>query len=185
MSKLITIAVVLFGINFSAGLQEPLEQYPINSKASPDTFKEYVVNHDDYTLKLSLENTNSNLPILVIEMNLKNNAHFISPLEEKEFTGKFYFDFGSYKNMAIKGQLTENPTSIGKVLYTNNDSTKEKIKWVTENTTYKQPLRFKTIHNFEVYGRIQFTIEPSCTFEEIPFVISYQDGEMVFVEPKC
>jgi|GEM_PF-4777888 len=185
MSKIITIALVVLSINFSTGFQEPLEQFPINPKTTMDSFKEYTINHDDYTLKLSLENTNSNLPILVIAMDLKNNARFISPLEEKELEGKFYFDFGSYVDMAMEGQLTETPTSVEKVIQTKNESTKEKIKWVTGTTVYKQPLVIKTIHDFEVFGRIQFTVEPNNTFEEIPFAITLKDGEMVFMEPKC
>lgn len=184
MSKLILIAVILAGINISTNLQETQEQIQLNPKVPSDTFKEVTINHDDYTLKISLENANSTQPILVISMDLKNNAKFISPMEEKEFTGKFYFDFGSYEDLALDGQLTETPTSVEKVLYPNNN-TNETIKWVTDNTVYKQPLTIKTINDFEVFGRIQFTIEPRCTFEEIPFGIAYKNGNFIFIDPKC
>ncbi len=39
--------------------------------------------------------------------------------------------------------------------------------------------------NFEVFGRIQFTIEPRCSLEEIPFALSYQNGVIKIYSPKC
>lgn len=184
MNKKITLAVVLLTISFSASPQQSQTELAIEKMETPETFDEVTVNHEDYTLQISLENTHSNNPILVIAMELKNNAHFISPLEEKEFKGKFHFDFGSYKDLGFKGEVSESPISETIVLYPNFNGGGD-TKWVRENTIYKQALHLKTAKDFEVFGRIQFTIEPRCTFEEIPFAISYKDGKMVFIESKC
>ncbi len=183
MNILATIVFVLLSITLSTNLPQSQTHNPINERVAPNTFDEVTVNHEDYILSISIESTD-NQPVLVISMDLKNNAHFISPLEEKDFTGKFYFDFGSYKDLAFEGDVSESPRSVAKVLYPNYTNNEENF-WVTENTTYKQILKLKTTKDFEVYGRIQFTIEPSCTFEEIPFAISYKDGKFTFIDPKC
>lgn len=52
------------------------------------------------------------------------------------------------------------------------------VKWVRQNTHYKQSLKVLSNENFEVYGYIQFTIEPRCTLEKIPFILSYVDGKL-------
>lgn len=183
MNILTTSLLLLLSIAFSISQPQTKTQNPIKKKYTPETFDEFTVNHEDYTLSISIESAN-NQPVLVISMDLKNNTHFISPLEEKDFTGKFYFDFGSYKDLVFEGGFSESPISEAIVLYPNFNGD-QATKWVTENTTYKQSLKFKTIHDFEVYGRIQFTIEPRCTFEEIPFGILYKDGKFTFIDAKC
>ena len=32
--------------------------------------------------------------------------------------------------------------------------------------------------NFEAYGYLQFTIEPRCTLEKVPFILSFVDGKL-------
>ncbi|NOQ92073.1 MAG: hypothetical protein GQ552_05070 [Flavobacteriaceae bacterium] len=183
MNILTTSLLLLLSIAFSIIQPQTKTQNPIKKNYAPETFDKFTVNHEDYTLSISIESAD-NQPVLVISMDLKNNAYFISPLEEKDFTGKFYFDFGSYKDLAFEGEVSESPRSVAKLLYPNYTNNEENL-WITENTTYKQSLKFKTIHDFEVYGRIQFTIEPRCTFEEIPFRILYKDGKFTFLDAKC
>ena len=155
MNKLITLAVVLLSISFSATPQQSQTELAIEKTDTPETFDEVTVNHEDYTLHISLENTQSNNPILVIAMELKNNAHYISPLERKEFTGKFHFDFGSEKDISFIGELTETPAAEAKLLYPNFNPSGKKTLWVQENTTYRQALEIKTANDFKVFGRIQ------------------------------
>lgn len=185
MIKSITIIATLFTIVFSTSRPQSQTQLSTKKATTLETYKEVIVNHEDYTLNISLENTNSNNPVLVIVMELKNKAHFISSMEKKEFSEKFYFDFGSYKDLAFDGKATEIPTAKAKILYPNFKPYGEGILWVIENTIYRQPLHLKNKNDFEVFGRVRFTIEPRCTLEEIPFAISYKDGKMVFIEPKC
>ena len=185
MNKLATIAFVLLSITFSTSQQQSEKTIENIVTVQPETFEEVIVDKKEYTLKISIENTDNKNPILVIEMLLKNGAHFISPLEKKDYTGKFHFDFGSYKDLEFEGEVSESPRSVAKVLYPNYTSKREGTLWITENTIYKQALNLKTTNDFEVFGRVQFTIEPTCTFEETPFAISYKDGKFTFVDPKC
>jgi len=185
MNKLTTIAFVLLSITFSMSQQQSEKTIENSVTVQPETFEEVIVDKKEYTLKISIENTDNKNLVLVIEMVLKNDAHFVSPLEKKDYKGKFHFDFGSYKDLEFEGEVSESPRSVAKVLYPNYTSKREGTLWITENTIYKQALNLKTTNDFEVYGRVQFTIEPTCTFEETPFAISYKDGKFTFVDPKC
>ena len=49
---------------------------------------------------------------------------------------------------------------------------------MAESTTYKHDLKVSSDQDFEVGGMVRFTIEPRCTFEGIPFMISSKDGKL-------
>ena len=134
-----------------------------------------------YTLQIKIEKTENNKHNLIIAIELHNGSSFISPFEKKEFTGKFFMDLGSFDQLAFDGNIIETPRSVA----TFDPYSKEPVIWVIENTTYKQPLNILSEGDFEVFGRVRFTIEPRCTLEEIPFAISYQDGVMTLKSPKC
>jgi hypothetical protein len=75
------------------------------------------------------------------------------------------------QHLQTNGAIIETPLS--KV-----DENEGFVKLVRENTYYKQSLKVLTNENFEVSGHIQFTIEPRCTLEKIPFILSYVDGKL-------
>ncbi|NOR28462.1 MAG: hypothetical protein GQ540_08040 [Lutibacter sp.] len=137
-----------------------------------------------YDIKIEIETTENSTNYLVISLELKNGSYFISPNSKRAFKGKFYMDLGSYEDIDFEGKLLETPLSVEEVdLHPFVNGT---VNWVRVNTTYKQALRIKSKDDFEVFGRIQFTIEPRCTLEEIPFAISVQNGVMKIIEnPKC
>ena len=140
-----------------------------------------TINDELYTLQFKIEKTKNNTHNLVIDMKLHKGSSFISPFEEKEFSGKFYMDLGSYKNLSFNGNVIETPKAIARYDAFGNNL----VIWVDKNTTYKQPLNIKLEEDFEVFGRVRFTIEPRCSLEEISFGISYKDGVMTLFEPKC
>ena len=183
MNILTTLAFLLLSITFSTNQQHTRTILETVKIEKPETFKEFTVNDKDYTLHFKIENSDNQKPSLLIAIELHNNSHYISPNAKRDFSGKFYMDLGSYNDLDFEGDVIETPRSIeeyGSHLFTNG-----LVNWVYVNTTYKQPLQLKTKEKFVVFGRVQFTIEPRCTFEEIPFAISYQDGAMIFVDPKC
>ena len=142
-----------------------------------------TINHEYYDLSIKIEPFKNDYN-LIIEMNPKKGSHFISPKEQKSFSGKFYMDLGSYKNIAFVNCLLETPES--KVEYgPTPENFSIGVKSVYQKTTYTRILKTKTEKDFEVFGRIQFTIEPSCTFEQIPFAIKYKNGKMSLFSPKC
>ncbi|HIP47370.1 MAG TPA: hypothetical protein EYG92_00170 [Lutibacter sp.] len=179
MNKLKLILVVLIGFSFYS-IQKQKE---IQKIEKPNVENGFVINDEDYTIRFKLENTNSQNPILVIAMELKKGAHYISPFAKRDFKGKFYMDLGSYKDIDFEEEIVEIPKSIEEI--DPHPFTNGTVNWVRVNTTYKQALNIKTKGDFEVFGRVRFTIEPRCTLEEIPFAIRIKDGVIKLYSPKC
>ena len=134
-----------------------------------------------YDLQFKIEKTADNKHSLVIAIKLHNGASFISPFETKEFLGKFYMDLGSFKDLSFDENIIETPQAVAEYDGFENAP----VIWVKENTTYKQSLNILSENDFEVLGRLKFTIEPRCSLEEIPFGILYKDGKMTIFSAKC
>lgn len=141
------------------------------------------ITDDLYNLQIKIETTENNKHNLIVSVKLKNDSYFVSPNAKRDFKGKFYMDFGSYNNIDFDGNIIETPLSIEE--YDPHPFVNGYINWVRVNTTYKQPLNMLSDDDFEVFGRLKFTIEPRCTLEEIPFAISCKNGKMKVYSPKC
>ncbi len=183
MNKLTTIALVLLVITYSTSQQQPEETLVTVKMENPEITNGFTVTDDDYTVHFDIENTKEQEATLVISIELHNGSHYISPNAKRDFSGKFYMDLGSDTDLSFEGNVVETPRSVEE--FDPHPFTNGLVNWVRINTTYKQPLLLKSKGDFEVFGKIQFTIEPRCTFEEIPFSISYQNGEMKITLPKC
>jgi hypothetical protein len=135
-------------------------------------FFDDVVREDAlYTTIIRVDKQSNDEHVLSIQMNLKKNGYFVSPTESGAFTGKFTIVLTEPQHVQTNGAIMETPLS--KV-----DENHGFVKWVRQNTHYKQSLKVLTKENFEVYGYIQFTIEPRCSLEKIPFILSYVDGKL-------
>jgi len=139
---------------------------------------------EPYEIDIQINEVGKNEYQLVIKMELQNGAHFVSPNAKRDFTGKFFMDLGSYEHLAFDGILLETPRSVEEI--DPHPFVGGPVNWVRENTTYTQTLKLLSKDDFEVFGRIRFTIEPRCTLEEIPFAISYKNGVAKIINnPKC
>lgn len=138
----------------------------------PTHFSDDLVREDSlYTAIIRIDKQSDKEHLLSIQMNLKNNSYFVSPTEPGSFTGKFTIVLTEPQHLQTNGVIMETPLS--KV-----DESEGFVKWVRQNTHYKQSLKVLTNENFEVSGHIHFTIEPRCTLEKIPFILSYVDGKL-------
>ena len=182
MDKLIIVLITLFFNCKSDKKQLALiSENKILSKS--EVIKDFTtVNDKDYTLHFEIEKI-KNKPVLTISINLHNESYFVSPHAKRDFKGKFYMDLGSYKHLDFEGDIMETPRSV--VEFDSHPFVNGVVNWVRVNTTYKQVLQVKSQEDFVVFGRVRFTIEPRCTLEEIPFGISYKNGVMTLIDPKC
>jgi hypothetical protein len=138
----------------------------------PTHFSDDLIREDSlYTSIIRVDKQNKDEFVLSIQMNLKKNSYFVSPNEKRDFTGKFTVVLTESEKLIPTGAMIENP--ISKV-----DHYQGNANLVRENTNYKQTLKVISTKNFEVYGYIQFTIEPRCTLEKIPFILSFVDGKL-------
>ncbi|WP_415060522.1 hypothetical protein [Flavobacterium sp.] len=138
----------------------------------PTHFSDDLVREDSlYTAIIRIDKQSEKEHLLSIQMNVKKNGYFVSPTEPGSFKGKFTIVLTEPQHLQTNGAIIETPFS--KV-----DENEGFVKWVRQNTHYKQSLKVLSNENFEVYGYIQFTIEPRCTLEKIPFILSYVDGKL-------
>ncbi len=189
MNKLITIMALFLSLgiatdNLSTVTTTGVTKTEITSIENTSFKNETLTLIDElYDLKIHVETTDINSHNLVISMVLKNDSYYVSPNAKRAFTGKFTLTFGTDDKLSFGGSIIETPRSVEEIdLHPFVSGT---INWVRINTIYKQPLKLKSNDNFELFGRLRFTIEPRCTLEEIPFTISYQNGVMKLIPSNC
>ncbi|MCF8463729.1 MAG: hypothetical protein K9G41_02735 [Flavobacteriales bacterium] len=129
-------------------------------------------NHE-YDLTLSIEDAGNGEYKLASVIDFHNGAYTASPLSNNNFTGAFKVTFHHNDNLTTDDSIEEIPRSVEKI-----DLFGNLVSWVNEKTTYKKKLKLKSEQDFKVSGVVSFTIEPTCTFEEIPFDIFYINGEL-------
>ena len=179
MSILVTNVIALFlSIGWFSDYQPPNKAID-----TPYTDEVLTISDDLYDLQIKIEATEDNTHNLIVDIKLHKGSHFISPYARRDFTGKFFMDLGSNTDLSFAGELIETPRSVEE--FDLHPFVGGSVNWVRVNTTYKQPLQLKTQGDFEVFGRIRFTIEPRCSLEQISFSISSKSGKMQIKEAKC
>lgn len=132
-------------------------------------FEVVKVDHDEYVLQ--------------IDMKLFGGSFYVSPFSTQDFKGKFRVEVAPNAQMELGTEIVETPRTqpvIDLHPFVNGE-----VNWVTENTTYGYPLILNTHNDFEIGGKIIFTIEPKCTLEEIPMIFKYKDGELRVEKWEC
>ena len=131
---------------------------------------------EPYELGFTMNKLENNFYDFEVSMVLHNGAHYISPNAVREFKGKFTIKMDDTDKLETIDGLIETPRSVEEI--DPHPFTNGTVNWVRENTTYHQKLKPTVDSNFEVKGFIQFTIEPRCTLEKVPFIIKYVGGDM-------
>lgn len=141
-----------------------------------NTKTEAVYPAEDYTLTFSVNTLNTNVYELVIAMELKNNAYYVSPNAKRDFKGKFTLELKEDNKLHSISDLIETPLSIEEIdMHPFVNGT---VNWVRENTNYKLQLERNWEADFHILGHVQFTIEPKCTLEIVPIILKYKDGKL-------
>lgn len=146
-------------------------------------FNSFMDDSNPYNTKLRLQPSYDNRYNLVIDMELNNGAHFVSPNSKRNFKGKFTVTFENAPHIKLIDGLIEYPLTVEE--HDDHPFVNGKVNWVRENTTYTQKIKVKTNKDFTVNGFIQFTIEPRCTLEKIPIVIFQDRGKLKFEIDNC
>ncbi len=183
MYKFIILIVLVLGTSCNSGKQQPQMAFasievdaPVFGPQLKTVEKKAIVTTDLYELKLEINPLKNDIHDLVINMKLKNDSYYVSPNSKGDFTGIFSLVIKDEGHIEQITKLIETPLSVEE--YDPHPFVNGPVNWVRENTTYNQQLQVKSQSNFLVSGVIQFTIEPKCTLEKIPFIIYYQEGKM-------
>jgi hypothetical protein len=134
-----------------------------------------------YTIDLEIEQDEEGSFYLVATIDFINGSYTASPLSNNDFTGLFHMEVAPDKNLVLDDEIIEIPRSVESI----DPHERVPVNWVREKTIYKRKLHMKEMKDFKSGGNITFTIEPSCTFEVIPFMISYTNGMMAITPAGC
>ncbi len=170
------IITVLFIVLTTGGIKQPMHTLQSYDVAIKDRNLNQQ-KEDPYQVKFSLEKQSETGYNLIVAMQLNEGAHYISPNSRRTFTGKFKLFIDSKEYLLVDNFLLEDPASVE--IYDNHPFVDGYVNWVAQDTQYKKLIHVKTKDDFNVYGFIQFTIEPRCSLEKIPFIIKQRHGKLV------
>lgn len=140
-------------------------------------------NSNPYNISFSLKKEQKTSYLLIINMQLAEGAYYVSPNSRRDFKGKFKLYIDSKTHLGLDRFLIEQPASTE--VYDKNAFVDGYVNWVTENTQYSKQIQVLTNNDFIVHGYVQFTIEPRCTLEKIPFILKQQNGKLVVELDVC
>lgn len=140
-------------------------------------------NSEPYTIQFEIIESSNGQAVLVIDLKLAEGSHYVSPYSSDRFSGRFGVDFAKDAELALDGSFTETPRSFE--MYDPHPFVKAMVNWVRVDTRYEYPLKINANGDFETVGMVRFTIEPRCTFEQIPFVIKRKAGKLTIDRNAC
>ena len=183
MKNIITFLLLLLFISCNTENSKTISINDIALNNQPFNFEKSETIEEPYTIKFLLETTENNETYLIIEMELRNGSHYVSPYAKRDFTGKFNPSLKDNEFFTLEGKLIETPQSVEEI--DPHPFVGGTVNWVRENTTYRQKINIKTQEDFEVIGFVQFTIEPRCTLEKVEYIIKSRSGNLYFERFLC
>ena len=139
-------------------------------------FDQTVLMEQPYTLGFELDETKDGTPLLVLTMTLADGAFYVSPHSSSRFTGRFGVSFYDTDKVVLDSAFVEIPRSP--MVYDAHGFVGGEVNWVKNSTRYEYPLHVHSQEDFKVNGLVSFTIEPRCTFEQVPFDLMMEDGKL-------
>jgi hypothetical protein len=179
---LTTFALLLVFIINAQDFQQTDNSFENIKIEKPSENEVLNISHEFYTMQIQVETTKNNEHNLIITIALNNDSSFISSYSKPDFKGEFYMDLGSYTHLNFENNNTK-PRPAEE--FEAHPYINGLVNWVDGITTYTQPLNILNKEDFEVFGRVKFTIEPNTNLEQVPFGISYKSGKMTINAPKC
>jgi len=169
MYKSIVLSALLIGI--SCGTNSIINGKEITKTSAVIKIDE--PEKEPYNLKLKIEDNGNEEYRLVAIIDFSNGAFVVSPLSNNDFKGLFQISIKENPALLMNAEIEEIPRSVEEI-----DQFGNFVNLISKKTTYKRKLTVKAEEDFKVSGFVRFTIEPQCTFEEIPFDVFYKDEKL-------
>lgn len=178
MRNTITFLLLLLFISCNNDTQKNITTSKIALKNHPLKIEKTESLEEPYTIDFLFEATKNNETYLIIEMELRNGSHYVSPYAKRDFTGKFNASLKDNDYFTLEDEIIETPRSVEEI--DPHPFVRGTVNWVRVNTTYRQKININTKENFDIIGFVQFTIEPRCTMEKVKYIIKSRSGNVYF-----
>lgn len=180
--------IALIGLILLISCHSPKEQTDINFdnisyNQIPELNQAPTVPLEPYIINIRVDKTYKGEFILETFMHLYGGSHFVSPHSSERFKGRFSIALNDNEFLKLDEKFEEIPRS--KEIHDPHPFVNGLVNWVSVDTKYKHELLILNEIDFKVKGWVTFTIEPRCTFEKIPFIVSYENGEMKIALENC
>jgi hypothetical protein len=142
-----------------------------------------VATNKPYELAFEVKKTADDQYDLITSMKLFGGSFYVSPNSTGDFKGKFTIEIADNDNLKMDVNFIESPRS--KEVFDPHPFVNGLVNWVKEDTRYEHRLIVISQEDFDIGGKIVFTIEPKCTLEEIPIMFKYRSGVLTIEEWKC
>lgn len=181
----IFITAFILSLAIACTEKEPTTATPVLKVSMYDSpsIDRAVAIDNPYELAFKLERTADAQYNLITTMKLFGGSFYVSPHSTGDFTGKFRIEIAPNDNLKMGADFKEIPRS--KEVIDPHRFVNGPVNWVIEDTRYEHPLTVLTEEDFDIGGKIIFTIEPKCTLEEIPLIFKYRSGVLMVEEWKC
>ncbi len=179
MNKLIALLFILTSTSCSSESTETTIEKQETQKFESTIIEEFPELSDYYGISFSINNPDikseeNDTPSLSVFMKINKGNHILSPYSSKRYSGRFSITIEDNQKLLMDTTFIETPLS--KEEFDPHPFINGLVNRVEVSTNYEHQLTVIGETDFEVTGMVGFTIEPSCTFEEIPFTISYKSG---------
>jgi len=144
--------------------------------------REAAIDHP-YDLAFEVEKTGEDQYTMITTMKLFGGSFYVSPHSKRDFKGKFTIEVAPNDNLKLGADFVETPRS--KEVIDQHPFVDGPVNWVKVDTKYEYQLTAKSKEDFDIGGKIFFTIEPKCTLEEIPVIFKYRSGVLTIEKWKC
>ncbi len=164
------------------------EKTPITPVLNVSMYHSPLIDHEvavsnPYELTFDIEKTKGDQFNMVTAIELFGGSFYVSPHSTSDFKGRFTVELQENDNLIIGEEFIETPRS--REVYDPHQFVNGLVNWVQVDTKYDYPLSVTSKEDFDVRGRIFFTIEPKCTLEQIPFIIKYRSGVLTIEKWLC
>lgn len=151
-----------------------------NSGEQTNTIKPSLENDKGFDLSFHVNpKADSNYDFL-IDLKLDSGNYIISPFSKDNFYMPFSLVLDKNTHLHIDQAILEIPKSKIEL----DTIINLPVRFIRTNTQFIQKVNVRTSDDFEVLGKVEFLIEPSCIPYSIDFMISQQDGKMAIKKTK-
>ncbi|MFT5822766.1 MAG: hypothetical protein ACI8ZM_004023 [Crocinitomix sp.] len=133
-----------------------------------------------FELIMGLEKIDEKQYNLLAKMQLDEGAYYGSPHSKNSFKGLFNIEIDENDQLIAGDTLIETPFPEE----VDDQFSDEKVRWVNEETNYKQSITLNATEDFVVNGVVSFVVEPVCSRYEVTFEIVSQSGELTISQAK-
>ena len=159
---------------------EVIQSNPSNALKTPFNTKLPADRSGLFDIELKIDEVDKDQYDLSATIELEGESYVNSPFSKDEIYGHFEISIEETDKFQLTEQLIESPNSVEEY----DPIVEMPVRFVRENTTYKQRLSKLSQNDFEVAGLIEFVLEPSCVPYDVTFTISNNSGVLAVKKMK-